>query len=414
MKLIYIVLFLLISSSLFSQKIVEFRGVERSGHFNETGLLNEWPENGPDLVLEIEGIGKGFSQPIVAENKIFISGIKEDTIDVLSAYNFKGEMLWETAYGHSWTNTYIDSRSTPTYENGKIFIVSGLAQINCVNAETGEIIWSLDAIKEYKAEVHKHGESESLLLIDNAVVYTTGGEENTMIALNKNDGSLIWKSKSLGGAKSYASATLINHNGHKIILAQTTKNLIAISAEDGEIFWHYDLIQYHLHKSGVGAQTNPVIYFNNELFVTSGYNHPGIKFALSEDGRSAEVIWKNDTIDTHIGGVVLVDGNLFGSNWQSNSRGKWASVNWETGRTNWETAWENKGSIISADNRLYLFEEKRGNIALVEPGSDSLNIISTFKIENGMGPHWANPAIYDGKLFIRHGNFLMVYNIKDE
>lgn len=415
MKQTFTILFLLFTSTLFAQEIVEFRGISRSGHYNETGLLKEWPENGPELILKIEGVGKGFSQPIFANNTIFISGIKEDTIDILSAYNLKGEMLWETPYGRSWTASYIDSRSTPTYQNERLYITSGTGQMNCINANTGEIIWAQNTSENFGGEIHKHGESESPLLIKNAVLYTTGGEENTMVALSKEDGTLVWKTKSLGGAKSYASASLIKHNGLEIILAQTTKNLIAINPENGEIWWHYDLIQYHLLKNqGQGAQTNPPLYYNGDLFITSGYQHPGIMLKIADDGKSAKFKWRNDTIDTHHGGDVLINGNIYGSNWENNARGKWVSVNWENGETNWEQHWENKGSIICADGLLYLYEEKRGNVALVEPSSDSLKIISTFKVDGGAGPHWAHPAIYHGKLFIRHGNVLMVYNIKED
>jgi outer membrane protein assembly factor BamB len=413
MKQITTILFFLISIPLFSQNMVEFRGENRSGLFNETGLLKQWPENGPELFLKIEGVGKGYSQPIFANEKIFISGIKEDTIDILSAYNLKGEMLWETPYGRSWTASYIDSRSTPTFENGKLYVASGTGQLNCIDAETGKIIWQVNTIEKYKGEIYKHGDAEAPLLTNNAVLYTTGGEQNTMIALDKKDGSLLWKTVSLGGAKSYASPTLIEHKGRKMILALTTKNLIAIQPENGVIIWSYDLIQYHTLSQGEGAQTNPPLYFNNEIFVTSGYDHPGIMLSLSEDGNSVKLKWKNDTIDTHHGGNVLINGNIYGSNWQNNANGKWASVNWETGRTNWEADWENKGSIITADGMMYFYEEKRGNVALAEPSADSLKIISTFKIRDGVGPHWAHPAIYGGKLFIRHGDVLMIYNIKD-
>jgi outer membrane protein assembly factor BamB len=414
MKLFYIICFLLFSTTLFSQNIVEFRGVERSGHYNETGLLKQWPETGPELVLKIEGAGKGFSQPVFADKTIFVSGIKEDTIDILSAFNLKGELLWETPYGRSWTASYIDSRSTPTYENGKLYVASGTGQMNCVDAQTGRLIWQVNTIEEYGSVIHKHGDAESPLLIENAVLYVTGGEQNTLVALNKNDGSLVWKTISLGGAKSYTSPSLINHNGKQIILVQTYNNLIAVSAENGKILWSYDMFQYHLHKQGKGAQTNVPIYHNNEILVVSGYNHPAMLFSLSEDGNSVQVKWKNETLDPHHGGVVLVDGSIYGSNWQNNAKGKWASVNWETGQTNWEKEWENKGSVISADDMLYLYEEKRGNMALVEPSADSLKIVSTFKVDAGAGPHWAHPSIYDGKLFVRHGGVLLIYNIKDE
>lgn len=412
MRFFFTISFLLFFLNIFSQEIIEFRGIERTGHFNETGLLKQWPDSGPEMILKIEGIGKGYSNPIVAGDIIYVTGIKKDTTDVLSAYNLKGELIWETNYGRSWTRSYTDSRSTPTFENGKLYVSSGTGQVNCIDAKTGKIIWQVDAIKKYNGEIYKHGDAENPLVIENVVLFTTGGEENTMVALNKIDGSLVWKTKSLGGAKSYASPTIINHKGAKIILAQTTENLIAINPANGNILWHYNLIQYHLHQQGVGANTNPPLYMDGEIFVTSGYNHPGIKFAISDDGKSVSEIWRNDTIDTHHGGVVLVDGNLYGSNWENNSRGKWTSVNWETGRTNWEADWYNKGSTIYADGMLYIHEEKSGNIALVEPSPESLKITGTFKITEGEGPHWAHLAIYNGKLFVRHGNVLTVYNIK--
>lgn len=413
MTFIFVILPGFISTTLSSQEIVQFRGVNRSGVYNETGLIKEWPEAGPELILEIGGVGKGYSQPVLAGKNIFITGIKEDTTDILSAYNLRGELIWDVPYGRSWTASYIDSRSTPTYENGKLYVCSGTGQVNCIDALTGKIIWQVDAIKKYGGEIYKHGDAEALLVTKNAVVYTTGGEQNAVVALGKKDGTLVWKSKSLGGAKAYASPVLINHNGKEIILAQTSKDIIAIRPEDGTTLWNYNLLQYHLIRTGVGAQTNPALYHNGEIFVTSGYNHPGVMLTLSEDGDSVKLKWKNGTIDTHLGGVVLVDGNIYGSNWENNSRGKWASVNWESGKTNWETDWENKGSIIFADGMLYLYEEKRGHVALVEPSPEKLKIISTFKVDKGNGPHWAHPAIYNGMLFLRHGDVLMVYNLKD-
>ncbi|WP_319481747.1 PQQ-binding-like beta-propeller repeat protein [uncultured Draconibacterium sp.] len=402
-----------VAFNLFGQDLIEFRGVDRSGYYPETGLLKQWPETGPELLLKIEGVGKGFSAPIVANSTIYVTGIKEDSIDILSAFNFKAELLWDIPYGRSWTRSYIDSRSTPTYSDGNIYVSSGTGQLACVDAQTGKLIWKVDAVQKYAGEIHRHGDAEAPLVVGDLVAYLVGGEENTMVAFNKYTGEEVWKSKSLGGAKSYASPSLIVYNNRKIILAQTTDNLIGINAENGEILWSYNLIQYHVKSQGVGGNTNPPLYHNGEIFVTSGYDHPGLMFSLSDDGNEIELKWKNETLDNHHGGVVLVDGNIYGANWQHNAKGKWVSVNWESGRTNWETEFVNKGSIITADNMLYLYEEKRGNVALAEPSANELKIVSSFTIEEGAGPHWAHPAIYNGKLFIRHGNVLMIYNISE-
>ena len=413
MKILFVILFIILTTSLSSQNIVEFRGKNRSGRYEEKGLLKEWPESGPELIVKIEGFGKGYSQPVFAEGKIFVTGQKHDTVDVLSAYDIKGNLLWETAYGRSWTRSYTETRSTPTYEDNRLYVSSGIGQLKCINATTGEIIWSVDVIKDYNGEIHQHGDAECPLIVGELVVFTTGGDENSMVAFNKYDGSPVWKTRSLGGAKSYASPVLAGFNGEKFILAQTTRDLISINPELGEILWSYDLIQYHVGSQGKGANANPALVFNDLVFVTSGYDHPATLFKIKENNRSVELKWKNETFNTHIGGVVLVDGNFYGSNWQHNARGRWVSVNLETGKTNWEEEWYNKGSIIYADSLLYLYEEKSGNVALVEPSPESFKIISTFKVNDGEGPHWAHPAIYDQKLFIRHGSVLMVYNLKN-
>ncbi len=412
MRIFIFILLLFFTFSAFSQEIVEFRGVGRSGFYPDEQLLKKWPAEGPELLLEIEGVGKGFSQPILADSKIFITGIKEDTIDVLSAFDLQGNLLWDLPYGRSWTYAYIDSRSTPTFQDGKLYVVSGTGQVGCVDSTTGKMIWQVEAIKEFGGSIHTHGDAEAPLIVNDLVVYTTGGEKYTMIAFNKLTGEAVWKAKSLGGNKSYASPTLIEYKGKQIILAQTAENLIGIDAKNGDILWSHNLMQYHLHENGKGGNSNPPLFHNGEIFVTSGYEHPALMFSLSEDGSSIQLKWRNDVLDTHHGGDVLVDGNIYGSNWTNNANGKWACVNWETGQTNWEQDWGNKGSIITAENMLYLYEEKRGNIALVEPSADSLKVVSSFKFGDGFGPQWAHPAIYNQMLFVRHGDVLKIFDIK--
>jgi len=373
-------------------------------------LLKKWPEQGPELVMKVTGFGEGYSQPVVAGNTLFISGTK-DSLNQVTAYTLEGQMLWQSVYGKFWIRTYPENRCTPTVEGDRLYIASGVGEVCCLDTKTGSLVWKVDAADKYKGEIHKHGEAESLLLTEKAVIYTTGGEENSVIALRKEDGSLLWRSKSLGGSKSYASPVLIEKAGLQIILAQTAKHLIALNAQTGEILWSYDLMQYHLSDQGVGANTNPPLVHHDEIFVTSGYNHPGLMFSMAPDGRSVSLKWKNDTLDCHMGGVVRIEDAIYGSNWQHNTRGRWVSLDWETGKVNWEKEWFNKGPVIAADGMLYFYEEKNGHVALVEPDAVDLKVVSTFRIGEGKGPHWAHPAIYDGRLYVRHGDVLMVYNI---
>jgi outer membrane protein assembly factor BamB len=146
--------------------------------------------------------------------------------------------------------------------------------------------------------------------------------------------------------------------------------------------------------------------------VTSGYDHVGVKFKLTNGGSGIEQVWVNKDLDNHHGQVVLVDGYIYGSNWIDNGNGNWVCVDWITGETKYEKKWVTKGSITAADGKLYCYEERRGNLALVEPTPDDFNIISSFRITKGSGPHWTQPVIHKGILYIRHGEALMAFNIK--
>ncbi len=408
---IVVVLFFLFTGLLSAQEVAQWQGPDRNGIYPDKNLLKKWPADGPDLFLEVDDLGGGYSTPVVYNDIIYVTGIRNST-DIITAVKMNGEKIWEKEYGKAWFRTFPENRSTPTIENGRIYLVSGMGEMVCLNAGTGSIIWKVDVQSLYRGKYQTWGIAESVLLTNKAAICTVGGEETTVVALDKINGKLLWKSKSTGGPRAYVSSLLIEKDGQKLILAQTARDLIALDPDNGDIVWTYDLFQYHTNRIGKGAQTNTALYYNDEIFVTSGYNHPGTMFSLSKDWESVSLKWKNDALDCHFGGVVMLNGYIFGSNWKSNSSGNWVCLDWETGGTMYEHTWNNKGSVIAADGMLYCYEEKSGNVALVRPNPDKFDIVSSFKIEKGSGPHWAHPGIYDGKLFVRRGEVLMVYNIK--
>ncbi len=409
--LIFLPVFFL-SISLFAQDIVEWRGPNRSGVYPDQNLLKVWPEKGPKMVLEINNIGNGYSSPVVYKNVIFVTGLK-DTMDVISAYDMTGQKKWETPYGRAWARTFPETRCTPTIENNRIYLVSGMGQVACADAVSGKLIWSVDAQNMFRGEPHKWGIAESAVISDKAVFYVTGGEETSVVALDKRNGNLLWKTKSLGGTRAYASSVIIEKAGLKLLLAQTARYLMGINTENGDIVWNFDLLPYHPGEIGIGANTNTPLYYDSKIFISSGYDHPGILLKLADDAKSVSVIWTNPDFDNHIGGIVKIDGYLFGSNWKTNTTGNWICVDWNTGSTMYETKWFNKGPVISANDMLYCLEEKTGNLALVKPIPDKFDVVSSFRIEKGTGPYWAHPAIFDGRLYVRHGEWLMVYDLKN-
>ncbi len=412
MRIILGFILLLLVFPSFGQVTAQWRGPNRNGIYPDKGLLKKWPEGGPQLLLEIKGFGKGYSQPVVYKDVIYITGIKHDTLDVISAFDLKGILLWEKAYSGAWIKSYSSTRCTPTIQNDRIYLVGGLGTICCLDAKDGKEIWSQDPQTEFSGEYHMWGIAESVLLTENAALYVTGGSKASVVAYDKITGKLLWSAKSLGGQRAYASPMLIERNNLKIVLAQTCNDLIGINATNGEVLWNFNVEPYHTFSNGKGVNTNDPIYANGEIFITSGYKHPALMFSLAEDGRSIKLKWQNDSMNVHHGGAILLNGNIYGSNWLTNTKGHWVSVNWETGKTNWVKDWFNKGSIASAEGLLYYYDDKNGNVALVQPDQNDLKIISTFKVDKGDGPYWAHPAIYNGLLYIRHGDILLIYNIK--
>lgn len=403
---------LLLTSCTSNNEIAQWRGPLRDGHYPDTKLLKVWPKAGPALVLKIEDIGKGLSQPVVYDNVIYLSGLKSDSLDVLSAYNMDGSLRWEKVYSRAWQRSYPESRGTPSIENNRIYLVGGAGKLVCLSTNKGEILWEKNPLAEFEGKYMHWGNVESVLLTDKAALYVTGGDKTTVVAYDKKTGELLWQSKSMGGAKSYASSCLVERGGLKIALIQTQNDLLGINADNGDVLWSYNTMQYH-SKKGKGEAANTPLYRNGDVFTTYGNEQPGLMLHMADDGLSIALKWRNDILDTHHGGLVVLDGTIYASNMIDNTRGNWASVNWETGETNWEKPWFTKGSVITADDMLYFYEEKHGNVALVQPDTEDLKVVSTFKVNDGEGPHWAHPSIYKGKLFIRHGSVLMVYALTE-
>lgn len=392
------------------QAQVQWRGPERNGKYPDTGLLKEWPDGGPELILKKDGLGGGYSTPVMYEGIIYITG-RMDSLEYLSAVTLDGKLLWQTLLGKAWMQSFQETRNTPTIENGRVYISATMGNVNCIDAKTGEVIWATNPNITYGGIMHKWGTAESLLLTEDAVLVSPAGEQTIMVALNKDDGSLIWKTEPAKGTRTYVSPLMIEFNGIKVILATTSEELVGINPDNGEIFFRQDLITDYTDR-GRRILTNTPLYDDGNIFISSGYQDTAAMFQLSDDCRSLTEKWRNGVLDNHHGGLVLVDGYIYGSNWISNGKGNWVCLDWDTGEVMYEKEWHNKGQIIWADGMLYLVDEKMGNIGLFPPTPDGLEEISSFQVSEGRGPRWAHPSIYDGKLLFRHYDVLLVYDIK--
>ena len=392
-------------------QISQFRGPERNGKFPDKNLLKEWPENGPELLLEVDHLGKGYSSAIANDESIFVTGMI-DTLDYLTCINYDGSIKWQTAYGQSWKKSFPHSRCSPTIENNRVYVTSGIGELVCLHAENGEVLWRKNVDRDYSANWHVWGVSESPLIVDDLVICSPAGDLTSIVAFDKMTGDERWKTRSIGGQRAYSSPTLYEHNGLRYILANTANEIMAIRPENGKIVWTYnyfDAGDYTRRPNLVF--TNTPLWKEDQIFLSKGYNFPAVMLKMDSLRTSVSEKFKDQTLDNHHHGLVEVDGYIYASNWKNNRSGKWVCMNWETGEIEYVHEWKNKGSIIYADGMLYCYEEKSGYIGLVKANPDGFELVSSFQFKKGDGPHWAHPFIHKGKLFLRHGNVMQVYNI---
>jgi outer membrane protein assembly factor BamB len=396
-----------------------FRGPLRDGIYPAKGLSKIWPAEGLPLAWTSTQIGKGYSSPVAANGKVYVGGLSEDgTQEVLTAFSSDGTLLWQTQYGTAWEQTYPESRSTPTVVGDDLYIESGKPEMVCVDAATGAVKWTIDAVERYNRKPTEYGPAESPLVVGNVVYFTTMSDKASLIAVNRKNGEVIWETPPFKGDLMYASPIFIEHRGKKQIIIINEFYVTGIDQSTGAIAWQTNIFDWV--KAGVPDNkwrpqfTNTPIYKDGKFCIPAGYDYGTLMLQLNDDATSVSQLWINRDLDPHHGGVVLIDGYLYGSTWTDNNRGNWCCVDWNTGKTQYENTWTsgNKGSIVSAENMLYCVDDKRGNIALLQPTPDKFEVISSFRITQGSGPYWAHPTISNGNLYFRHGEALMVYGLK--
>jgi hypothetical protein len=399
------------SASIGLSQLYEWRGPDRSGIYNETGLLKTWPAGGPVLIWEATGMGDGYSSPTVTDDAIYVTGRRESN-DILTALTLDGKKKWEVVYGKAWTTNHTGSRCTPTYYNGNIFLISGSGDIVCVGSD-GKIRWSKNHYALYEGKPIMFGISESPVVVDNIVVASPGGKKASLVAFNINDGKVVWETEPLNQDPQYVNPKLIEYAGKKMIVTVMGSDIISVNAKDGKIIWKVSYAT--VNAAGGSARKNHAstpIFKDGHILIANGYNWVALKLKLSPDGNSVSTVWESRNFDPQHGGSVILGNTIFGSTHEASPGDSWTAVDWTTGKTLWAQKWISRGSMISADGMLYLFEERTGNVALVKPDNTKLDIVSQFKITKGEGPFWAHPVINKGRLLIRHGDVLMVYKIK--
>ena len=402
-KLFFTTLISVICIGTSAQDVAQWRGPDRNGIYNETGLLKKWPVTGPKLVWHFEGLGDGFTSAAVTGQGVFITGMIDGT-GYLFAFNTTGKLLWKKEYGKEWAVNWNGVRSTPLVVDDKIYVLSSYWKLTCMSTANGQTIWSIDLEKEYGARNNEWGISENLLFDGNVLYCTPGGPNASLVALDRNTGKMIWKSKGNGQNSAYCSPILIKLPARKIVVTMMERAICGFDVTTGQLLWAFE------HINDTGVHPNIPVYINGNIYCTSGYGKGGVMLKLAADGSSVKEVWRNKELDSRTGGVVVLNGRIYGS---GDRNRKSFCLDWETGKQIFSAKEMAPCTLIADDGLLYIYSES-GKVFLVEPGPEGFNIISSFSVPFGAGPNWAHLVIKDKKLYVRHGTSLMVYELAEK
>lgn len=381
----------------------QFRGPNRDGKSVETGLLKEWPNEGPVLLWSYEGLGQGFASVAVVDGTVYTTGMNEENQGMLFAIDRKGALQWEKEYGPEWSGSYPGSRTTPTVDDERIYLMSGNGRLCCFDRTTGALIWKVDTLEKFQGKNITWGISESVLIDGDKVICTPGGQDATLVALNKHTGKTIWTSEGLSNPSAYCSPIAVEHNGKRLLLTMIKEMFVCLNRQNGKVLWTIP------HKTRNDIAAISPLYSDGYIYFTS-HDTGGRVVKLSQDGAGYSDVWTNPKLDSLHGGVILHDGRLYGSD----TKKRWLCQDFMTGRIKTtDESFDAKGSLIYAEDMLVCYSEK-GMLSLVKITPEGMATVSSFEITLGTKEHWAHPVISDGRLYIRRGDTLMAYAVKDK
>lgn len=397
-----------ISRSQSLNSIAQWRGVNRDGFYNETGLLAQWTEKGPELLWFTEEIGSGFAAPVIANDKVFINGEVGGT-SYLFAFGLNGKLLWKSAngkefMGDGYASNFPGARSTPTVMDNLVYTTSGNGRIACFETATGVQKWAVEMVGDLGGWLNDFGYSESVVVDSKNVYCFPGGTKTNVAALDRITGKTVWTSKAIGDTTSFCSPVLVKLPTREVLLTFGRHFLFTVDCADGKLLGSYPLKGFKYD----GEHCNTPIYADGFVYVVveDDEGEGAIKLALSPDGVITRKVWSNKQIKNGFGGFVVADNHLF-----TTIKGNWLKVLELANGAVSDSIKVANGSLILA-GRNFISYGQNGEVNLIQYNQGKLAPSGKFKIDKGTKEHFSHPVVAGGVMYIRHGKALMAYKIK--
>ena len=399
-----------LAASAFGADCPRFRGPAGDGCFPETGLLRQWPQGGPAPAWSAKGLGPGYSSAVVVGGTVYVTGMDGQDQGILFAFDADGKEKYRISYGPEFVRSGpapTGTRGTAAIDGDRAYVINGFGVLVMIDLAAKEVVRTVDLVMQFNGAKAQFGFAECALVAGDKVVCTPGGPDASLVALDKKTSRTVWKTQGLSEPSNYCSARLIMHGGKEMILTAVGKSTVGVDSATGKVLWVYD------NLSGDGrmspTQANPPLYADGMVFACAGMRAGGTMIELTEDASGATPKWTDKTLDCQIHGTVLVDGCIYGTA-QSGNAGL-VCLEWKTGKVMWQAGLVKQAAVVTADGMLYLYGQD-GVVRLVKPNPAAFEPVGEFTVTEGTDQHWAHPTIANGRLYIRHGDALMAYDVK--
>ena len=387
----------------------QWRGPNRDGISRETGLLQTWPEGGPRLAFRADGLGTGYSTVAIAEGRLHTLGMVSGREWVITLDAASGARIWATPHGDGYRDGRGDGpRSVPTVAAGRVYALGARGQLSALDAATGQVVWTVDLLRETGGRNIGWGISESPLVLGDRVLVSPGGRNAGFAAFDRETGELLWSSE--GDEAGYASPMPVDLPGAPHVVFFTGERAAGVRAEDGALLW-----TYRRASNRTANIATPILVSRGagraRLFLSSDYGTGGALLELRSDGAGgviAEEQYFTRNMRAHHATPILHEGVLYGF-----SSSILSALDIETGALFWRDRSIRKGSLTFADNRLYVFSE-RGDVALVEPSRAGYEERGRFEFrrKDRSGENtWSHPVVANGLLYLRDQDILLAYDV---
>jgi outer membrane protein assembly factor BamB len=386
----------------------QFRGPDRDNVSKDTGLLQSWPKGGPPLAWQAKGLGGGYSSVSIAGDRIYTLGNKGDQSYVVALERDGGKVVWSEKVGRAGGNL----GCTPTVDGERVYALGQEGDLVCLETKDGKRVWHRNLLKDFGGSYGGWHYCESPLIDGDQVIVTPGGKNATMVALDKKTGETLWKCAIATDhpQAGYSSVVIATVGGVKQYVQLFNGGLVGVGT-DGRLLWKYE----RLGDNTANIPT-PVV-LKDEVLAVAGYGKGGALLRLKADGKDVtaqEVYFKKELTNKH-GGIVVVGDYVYGD---TDDKGRPFCADVKTGKVHWQRKrgdglGEGSASVTYADGRLY-FHYENGVVALVEASPEGYKEAGWFKVLKTDGPARAHPVVVGGRLYLREGDTLYCYDVREK